>query len=189
MTEELRRDRLGALKTLHERYFVVLCLYARKFVSNEKEAGDIVQETFLQFFNASARFKDIPAIEKYLFKVTYRRALNYFRHRKRNETESSELHWERAPTDVTNGFIEAEMLRYVLLEITRLPKTYRTVFEMVLVEGLSIEEIAQRLDLTVNNIQQIKSRGVEWVRVGLFKQRILESSCLVILILTTRVIL
>ena len=52
-----------------------------------------------------------------------------------------------------------EELQEVIDEIESLPETYRAVAEMALVEGLSHEEIAERLGIRPDNVRTRVSRA------------------------------
>jgi RNA polymerase sigma-70 factor (ECF subfamily) len=173
--QALREDPMGALKIIHERFYNVLRLYARKYVQDPAIAADLTQETFLKFYNCGRRFSSLVDVQKYLFKMVRNLAINHNRRLALHHHTIEELRVNASPEEASNQWIESEMLKFVVLEIKSLPNPDRSVVELILQEGLNTAEIAARLDMTPNKVSKVKRAAIDKIRIFLFKKRILEN--------------
>lgn len=49
-----------AFRTLFEEFYASLCLFATRYLGDREEAADVVQETFLKYWNKHTDFDDYP---------------------------------------------------------------------------------------------------------------------------------
>ena len=77
MSGETRIPDFKALEALFKRFYKPLRAYAYRFVADEYQAEDIVQDVFLDIWqrHESIRFDD-ESIKSYLFKAVYTHAIN-----------------------------------------------------------------------------------------------------------------
>ena len=66
--ENAKSEDEQAFELLFRRYYVRLCGFANKFISNTAESEEIVQEVFLNIWNKRDRLKLNNEIRPYLFK-------------------------------------------------------------------------------------------------------------------------
>jgi RNA polymerase sigma-70 factor, ECF subfamily len=138
---------------------------ARRFVGNEEDARDVVQDALLSAFRSMGRFEAQSKLSTWLHRITVNTALMKLRTRKRRPEESIE---PLLPAFAEDGhhaspvvqWPEAEDLLHrqqtaarVQAAIARLPESYRTVLLLRDIEELSTEETAGLLGLTVNAVK------------------------------------
>jgi RNA polymerase sigma factor (sigma-70 family) len=181
LIQALRDDRMGALKALHERFYSVLWLYAQKYVPDSSTAADLTQETFLNFYNTSGRFNSLEKIRNYLFKSVKNLAINHNRRVALHAHSMKELQGRLLQDEASSQWIDAEMLKFVILEIKGLPNPHRAVVELILQEGLSTRDIADRLGMTPNMVSKVKRAAIEKIRIFLIKKRLFDTPVLVTL--------
>jgi len=181
LLQALREDPIAGLKALHERYYSVLICYAYKFVNSRETAKDLVQDAYLKFFRARGKFRNIPSLESYIFLAVKNLCLSHIRDQKLREKTLQELGGVTLPEDNSNRFIEAEIVRFILLEIKHLPPVQRLVFEMTFHEGLSTGEIAAKLDIKPNNVSQMKRRAADLLRIALLKNKMIDTPSLLVI--------
>jgi RNA polymerase sigma factor (sigma-70 family) len=70
---------------LIQRYQGRLVSFARRHLSNEADADDVVQETFVNFLTGLDRFRGDASLETYLFAILRRRIVDHIRKRGRTE--------------------------------------------------------------------------------------------------------
>jgi len=160
-----------AFETLVERYQDKVYRLAFRFMRNETEAKEIVQETLLSVWRKLDGFKGDSQFSSWLYRVTANAALMRLRTQRRHpEVSTEELdpnfldrggpaygqvaspgdNWARRPDDE----LQSEELRTQLQRaINELPEIYRTVFLIRDVDGFSTEETAEALDISVPTVK------------------------------------
>lgn len=141
---------------------------ARRMLSHDADAEDVTQDVLLQVVRKLDTFRGESAFPTWLHRVTVNAALVH-----RRQRASREEHRVRDPLDsfLENGSHEAPVRRWSvppdqevldretqqLIEqaIAALPETYRDVYVLADVEGLSNAEIGEMLGL---NVPAVKSR-------------------------------
>jgi RNA polymerase sigma-70 factor, ECF subfamily len=139
---------------------------AQHITQNREDAEDVVQDAFLKAYQNLDRFKGDSKFYTWLVRIAVNEALMKLRKRRNSrvvsmdddvETEEGSMprefaDWSPNPEQLYGQDETAEILRKT---IQGLPPTFRTVFVLRDVEGLSTEETAQMLDLSV---PAVKSR-------------------------------
>lgn len=160
-----------AFEVLVERYQDKVYRLAYRFMRNETEAKEIVQETLLSVWRKLDGFKGDSQFSSWLYRVTANAALMRLRTQRRHpEVSTEELdpsfldrggpaygqvtspgeNWARRPDDE----LQSEELRTQLQRaIDDLPEIYRTVFLIRDVDGFSTEETAEALDISVPTVK------------------------------------
>lgn len=158
--ERLRRGDEAACAECVERHSPGVYRVALRLTGNEAEAEDVVQETFLSAFKAIDKFEGRSGLATWLYRITHNAALMRLR-RKRPDQVSvddeevfgegmevpSQLHdWCCLPErdfETSEARVEMEQA------IRTLPEKLRVVFVMRELEGLSTEETAQVLGVSI----------------------------------------
>lgn len=137
---------------------------ALRMMGNETDAEDVLQETFLSAFKAIDSFEERSSLSTWLYRIATNAALMRLR---RNEPEqvSVDEPIERDDGDLLPRQLfdfcclpEADLLRdearaEMLRAIEELPATLRSVFVLRDIEGLSTEETANALDLSISAVK------------------------------------
>jgi RNA polymerase sigma-70 factor (ECF subfamily) len=134
-----------------------------RIVRDSGEAEEVTQTVFLDLFRAVAKFDARKGILKvWLLQYAYHRAL----HRKRHLVANHFYRWEdlEAAVDIgSNRLLSGESPERVRLAeqvLRNLKPRQRAVIEMTYYEGLTAEEIANRLGASVHAIRHDLHRAV-----------------------------
>lgn len=132
---------------------------ALKMLGDPQDAEDVLQTTFLKALQSVGSFEGRSSLSTWLYRIAVNEALMSLRRQKPTvsvamDYESDEEDIEH-PTQLTDWcclpeeeLLSAEAKRYLDLAVRRLPEKLRLVFLLRDVEGLSIKETAEALDLT-----------------------------------------
>lgn len=133
---------------------------ALKMLSNPQDAEDVLQNTFIKALQHIANFESRSSVSTWLYRIAANEALMMLRKRK-PETSLADLAPEEdensdyTPENLTDWcclpeeeFVNAEARLHLDHAIQRLPDTLRVVFLLRDIEGLSIEETSQVLNLS-----------------------------------------
>src|SRR5260370_38134620 len=165
----VRRAKRGddaAFEELVRRYDRNVFRIAQHITQNREDAEDVVQEAFLKAYGNLATFQEQSKFYTWLVRVAGNEALMKLRRRRPERTvsldEEVKTEDDSVPREVADWspnpeqqYTQAELREILDKTIHGLPATFRTVFVLRDVEGLSTEETADALELS---IPAVKSR-------------------------------
>ena len=125
-------------------------------VKNEWAADDIVQEVFVRAHSKIDTLKDHDKIGSWLFRIAYRQCMDHFRKESRKTPEEMEDFPEvdTSSYSTTERKLEQHQMSVcVQNQMLLLPENYRTVIWLFDVLGFTLKEIADILDLSVENVK------------------------------------
>jgi RNA polymerase sigma-70 factor (ECF subfamily) len=157
-----------SFEELVKRYEKKIYNLAYRIMGNKEDASDVLQETFLQAFKKLAGFKGKAKFSTWLYRIAVNICLMKKRKGKRMETVSLDIpiltkkedeikrelrdDWSESPL----ATLENKEVKKTLSEaIDLLPEEYRTVFLLRGLNGLSNEEVAEVLKIS---LPAVKSR-------------------------------
>ncbi len=171
--ERLRSGDAEAFDNLVTTYSRSVYVMLVRLNSNEEDAKDLTQETFLQAFRHIKNFRGDSDLKTWLFRIAINESKNrwrWWKKRKRDFTfslddENSDTNspWSERITSKTEN-PEAETLRHERETILKnalqnLSQSYREVIVLRDIEGLSYEEIAETLATNIGTIKSRLARG------------------------------
>lgn len=156
----------SVFETVYLRFYSPLCHFATKYVVNPDDAEDLVGTVFTRLWNDKRDFENYGHLRNFLYKATYNACLNHLRSSERavqREKHFSEELYE-VGGDYWSGVIRAELIAKIFEAIDKLPLQYANVLRLAFAEELKNEEIADRLDLSLQTVKNYKSKGLELLR-------------------------
>lgn len=170
LVERAKVKDFDAFEELVARYEDKVYRLAFRFVRNDTDAQEIVQETFLSLWRKIDGFKGDSQFSSWLYRVTANAALMRLRSQRRHpEVSTEELepgtldrveqifgqagggdNWARRPDEELQS---DELRNYIQKAVDELPELYRAVFLLRDVEGLSTEDTAEALGVTVPTVK------------------------------------
>ena len=137
--------------------FMTICL---RYATNEMEAEDMMQEGFVAIFKNIEQFKNNGSFGGWMRRVIVNAALNVLRKNKFQFAEIDDNNVNYAPIDAYSysHLGEDDLLKL----INDLPKGYKIVFNLSIIEGYSHDEIAKILDIqpATSRSQLVKARKI-----------------------------
>jgi RNA polymerase sigma-70 factor (ECF subfamily) len=163
---QLRAGDEDAFGLVVQRYGARMLATARRFLNNECDAQDAVQEAFASAFRALDRFNGDAMLSTWLHRIVVNASLVQLRsRRRRNEQRIEPLlprfdhdgEWIDNPAtraDATETILERRDSREMVRRcIERLPDKYRCVLLLRDIEELDTEETARSLATTANTVK------------------------------------
>lgn len=166
LIEALRRQEDDAYEYLVRAYSGRLLVVAKRFLGQDQDAQDAVQDAFLSAFKAVGDFEGNSKLSTWLHRIVVNACLMKLRTRKRKRERTVE---ELLPHFVSDGHrdqvepswavtfdtaVQSRETREIVRQrIEELPESYRTVLLLRDIEELSTEETAARLDLSVSAVK------------------------------------
>ena len=155
----------GAWKELYRYFYGALCNYASGIVADDAIAEDIVQECFISIWKSELVFTEIKALSVYLYRSVYNNSLKYIRDKKTDDPRLSR--WNSEQEEVEEAYfysaVEEEMIRKLRVAISRLPEQRQNIL-LLSSEGLSVQEIADQLGISINTVKTQKKRAYVYLK-------------------------
>lgn len=165
-----------AFKQLVEKYQKAVMSLAYRFLGTREEAEDAAQEVFLRVYNAAKKYKPEAQFATWLFRIATNVCLNELRHRKRVQEVSLEPSHENsergsgmdvpAPASMRpDTHLEQKERRRIIQEsLEVLPPNQRMAVVLKRFEGLSYQEIAEVLNVSVSAVESLLFRAKQTLK-------------------------
>lgn len=168
----------GAFRAIIKTHNQRLYRIARGVVRNDAEAEDVVQEAYMRAFASLDAFRGDASLATWLSRIVINEALGRLRKKKRmaampENAEAEIIRFPLNPSDLNPGddpertMAQRQILALVERATDSLPDVYRTVFVARVIEGLSIEETADLLDVRPQTVKTRLHRARALVRKAL----------------------
>jgi len=143
---------------LFRNYHRRLFLYTLKFIDNESDALDIVQNVFIAIWENGKYLQNEGLVQAYLFNAVKNSCFNYLKHQKivRKYEQDSILLNEMELIYYQSGeksLIETESLKQITDAINSLPLIYSEVVSLSRIDGLKNHEIAEKLNISIRTVE------------------------------------
>jgi RNA polymerase sigma-70 factor (ECF subfamily) len=166
LVEAAKKGDISAFEELVRRYDRNVFRIAQHITQNREDAEDVVQDAFLKAYGNLSQFQGQSKFYTWLVRIAVNEALMKLRRRRPERTVSLdqdvETDEDTIPREVADWspnpeqqYNQAELRELLQKTIQGLPAGFRTVFVLRDVEGLSTEETAEALGLS---IPAVKSR-------------------------------
>lgn len=149
LSESRQQMKNDAFERLFKRYFNEAKLYLTTLCRNEALAEDIVSESFVKAFNLIDEERE--SFKFWLFKVCRNAWLDYLRKARRLAPVPENM--ADGGTDLAEKVIEDEEYRALYRAINLLKENYREVILLYYFDELSVSEIADITDQSVQNVK------------------------------------
>lgn len=140
--------------------------FALRFLGNEEEAKDIVQEVFMRVWNGRQQMQQVHNWEAWCMQITRNLSLDRIRLINRKQTEELEKGFNISQ-DALTPHEAAEMdesMNKIAQAIAELPEKQRQIIHLRDVEGYSYQEICDTLELDINQVKVYLFRARNAVR-------------------------
>lgn len=168
--DDLRNGRDLSFRTLVERYQGVVLNCAYRFVQDRETAKDLTQEVFLEVYQSLPSFRGEAALSTWIYRIAVTRSLNHLKAAKRKKRfafltslfgeEQENLQVAADPGDDPAAILENKERGRILQEaLGALPETQRVAFTLSKVEGMSYQEIALVMNVSIPSVESLIHRA------------------------------
>lgn len=136
-----------------------------RFIRNQEDAEDLTQQVFIRAYKKYDSFRQESDVYTWLYRIAMNLCVDYIRGRKReietvpvevNADDSHRSYWENIPDGELshqNRLEQKELMGLIQETIADMKEKYRHVIILREFEGLSYEEIAKTLGISVKVVE------------------------------------
>lgn len=153
----------SAVREIVQRYGGAVQTIARSMMRSDELIAETVQQTFVKAWRGAASFDETREFAPWLYSIARRTAIDILRREGRHETEP---HDDEVASENEMTFERTWEIYEVRSALDALPAEERDVMRLSFLEGLTHEQIAERLGVPIGTVKS---------RTGRAKKRLLQS--------------
>ncbi|MDR2041400.1 MAG: RNA polymerase sigma-70 factor [Tannerella sp.] len=174
--ERIRQGDTGEYERLFRSFYKRLCIYAEHLIGNRLDAEEIVCNLFVRIWERREQLPVRVSMESYIVSAVHHEAVNYLKHAEVEERYREKVQYQLKYLDLLNPegadtpltcMLEKEMCELIEKAIQTLPQQCREVFVLHMMDGLSYEEVAVKLNVTINTVRTQITRAMKKMRGAL----------------------
>lgn len=159
-----------SLQEVFDNYYHPLCFYAGRFLKDDDEIKDIVQEVFVVLWEKKLFFENKYALKAFLYSSVHHAVLNKIKlmgiHRKHHgkimDTED-----EADSRNYLTKRIEDEALIAIYQAIAQLPPKCRKIFMLSYIQGYDIDQVAKKMNISLHTVKSQRARAKKLLQIYL----------------------
>lgn len=164
---------------LYKKYKAGMYRIAWNILKNERDAEDIVHESFWAIIENFEKIYDVSCHKtwNYIVTIVKNKAINLYNEKKRHENISYEENWEKdseeQPLDI---MVKKEQIQILAMILEQLPYPYKEVIYLQYYNELSGEEIGKVIGKSPENVRKISQRAKKMMKDQLKKRGVYHAS-------------
>ena len=165
----------GAFTQAYERDHKLLYVLAYRYLMSSDMAEDVVQHVFSRLWEFRSELRVGISLKNYLFTMTKNHVLNLIRNENSAITKNYEMAQAASPYEdnLIEKLEKKELMSSFYKAVEMLPAQKRDICLMKVQEELTNQEIAERMNLSVNTIKTHYSEALKLLRIHLSKMLII----------------
>lgn len=137
-----------------------------KYISDEEVASDLLQETYLSFWEQLCNNKNILSSESWLMVVSRNKTLTYLKSKNAQSyiPIDDTLLIERSQKEENQESLYNQKQKLLIEAVNNLPQRKREVFVLNQYEGVAIEDVAHLMNISTNSAHEYLRDAVRQLR-------------------------
>jgi RNA polymerase sigma-70 factor (ECF subfamily) len=164
---QLSRGNMESFVYFHKKYQAKVYQYSLRFVRNKEIAEEITSDVFLKLWEKRTQLKTDNSLDGLIFKITKDYSISYLRKVAKSKSLRN-LYIQNYLSSTVNPIEEAYFLRENLAiataAIEQLPPKCKEVFRLRYMDNLSLIQIAEKLKISSNTVQNHLQKGKQIVK-------------------------
>ncbi len=146
--DSCQREESRGQKALYDMYRGLLFGICRRYIGQPESAEDVFIEGFYKIFSKIGSFKNEGSFEGWMKRLMVNECLMYLRKHKKSymTVELGDLQIGNEDLSALDNLQTEDVLKMV----NQLPRGYKTVFNLYVIEGYKHREIAEHLGISIN---------------------------------------
>jgi len=167
--EKLRNGDMMAFDIIYRKYSPKLFGFILNILKTESDAEEIMQEVFLKIWEMHEDIKSYASFNSFLYTITYNKSINLIRKKitDRKYIDFLKTRPELTYPSVIDDMQFEELNAEIKSLIEKLPPRQKEVFLLSRENELSYKEIADKLNISKNTIENHMVRALKFLKTNL----------------------
>lgn len=170
----------AAFSTLFERYFPPVVRFITFMLRDRSRAEELAQDVFLSLYRSRHRYEPRTRFRSFLFRLAMNTTITEYRSRKRAWGARGRNQWSWRAGSTTQPVLiedavgqsrseeaalsEKEQIIRLYQALGELPERQRAAILLARAEGMSYEQVAEALGVTVSAVKSLVHRATVYIR-------------------------
>ncbi|MEX0772799.1 MAG: RNA polymerase sigma-70 factor [Balneolales bacterium] len=177
LTQNIKQGDQKAFEDIYTRYHKQLFFLAKKYLKDQDLAEDAVQDIFVKLWEKRRSLDASQSVKAFLFTMLKNHLLNMVRNRKKTilsgYEKKEEIQAGRNQTD--DDMLYTEYENHVKSGLAELSEGRKAIFELKVYKGLSNEQVADQLLVSIHTVKSQFYHGSKHIRTYLKKNADIHS--------------
>ena len=160
-------DKENLFKSIFDNYFNILLLNAKKYIGNDAESEEIVQDVFVKLWEHLDKLPKNTNFKAYLYMAVHNSCQNYLKHKSIVDKHKPMVLAETIYNSNSNKNDNKELISLLYKTINKLPEKWRITFVMNRFDGFKYREIALRLNISEKTVEKYISKSLRFLHENL----------------------
>ncbi|MFK5855055.1 MAG: sigma-70 family RNA polymerase sigma factor [Bacteroidota bacterium] len=177
--EECKKGKHKSFGMLYKKYAPLMLGVCFRYSKTKDEAEDVLQEGFIKVFQKIKSFEGKGSFEGWMRRIMVNTAINNYKannkhyyHDDIDQDNNINLKVdELLPFEVDDNISKNQIVKL----IQELPAGYQMVFNLYVIEGLTHQEIADELEVSINTSKSQLSKARKWLRNKILENKKMNS--------------
>ncbi|MBN9382785.1 MAG: sigma-70 family RNA polymerase sigma factor [Chitinophagaceae bacterium] len=163
--DDFRNGKQEAFEKVYASFKQAIYYFVKEIVAHEQEADDITTETFTKLWKLRANFTSLNKIRSFLYVTARNASVDYLRKVDRDRLLLSQflLHFQN-DQEIINETNRPEVIARINEASRNLSPQCRQIIELLFIEGLSIQQTADRLGTSALTVRVQKKKALDTLR-------------------------
>jgi RNA polymerase sigma factor (sigma-70 family) len=162
-----RKQDPRAQQQVYERWSGLMLAVCMRYIKDRDEAESTMLNGFYKVFDRIGQFSGEGSFEGWIRRIMVNEALTYIR---RNQQAMMMVEADEALGEVSYESASQQLEAEDLMQLIReMPEGYRTVFNLIAIEGYSHKEVAEQLGISENTSKSQLNRARNYLQKQLAK--------------------
>jgi RNA polymerase sigma-70 factor (ECF subfamily) len=163
--ERARAGDMQAFRRLYDRYLPRVARHVTRLIGPDGEVEDVVQNVFVEVYRSLERFRGDSKFSTWLYQVTWNVSMTHLRGQQDvTFVDLTALRQFAAHDEAWSKLRARDKLRTLYAALERLNDDYRESFVLYEIEGMTLREIAEMTDTSINTIASRVRRARDQIR-------------------------
>jgi len=171
LLQKVAQGSRGAFRSLYEHYYPLVKYYISLFEPSRENSDELTQDVFIRVWDKRDKLSGVESFKGYLFLMTRNLVFNYIRAMKvRRKLQVLEAGDGLAVNDLEDELLFRQYYNIAHEAIEKLPDGRRQVLKMSIEQGLSLDEIAEQLNISKSGVKKQLYAATAFVRQYLLER-------------------
>jgi len=183
LVPQIKKGEKSAFETMYNFYAPKIYAFALSQLKNPQLAEEYVQEVFLKIWDCRKKLDESKKFKSFVFKITVNLIYDFIR-KKNLEIAFEKQHLllqDKNGNNTWEQVIYNDMLIRVNELVEKMPNQRKNIFYLSKNQGLTNNEIAQKLGLSKRTVENQLYRAIQFLKSNLDKESLLSLAAFYIL--------
>ncbi|MBN2482483.1 MAG: RNA polymerase sigma-70 factor [Bacteroidales bacterium] len=169
LLERIKVGDKAAFSVVFVAYYSNLVMFAITFIREKQTSEEIVQDVFVKLWDNREILEIKSSLKSFLMKSVQNKCIDCIRHQKiRNRYSENILNNPKLFENETESYmLYSELERHIDIVLQRLPDKINQAYSLNRFDGMTYQEIADKLKVSVRTIEVRVSKALNFLRANL----------------------